>query len=54
MDKEQIVSLIDQIVGDENTSASETFNSILSSKVSDYLDLKKLELAGAIYGGKDE
>jgi hypothetical protein len=54
MDREQIAALIDQIISDENSTAAETFNSIVSSKVSDYLDLKKLELAGAIYGGRDE
>lgn len=54
MDREQIATLINQIVDGENSEAQETFNSIVSSKVSDYLDLKKLELAGAIYGAKDE
>lgn len=54
MDREQIAALIDQIISDKNSEAQETFNSVVTSKVSDYLDLKKLELAGAIYGAKDE
>lgn len=54
MDKEQIAALINQIVDGENSEAQDTFQHIVSSKVSDYLDLKKLELAGAIYGAKDE
>lgn len=54
MDKEQISALINQIIDGENSEAQATFDSIVSSKVSDYLDLKKLELAGAIYGAKDE
>lgn len=54
MDKEQITALIDDIIDDKNSEALTNFSSIISSKVSDYLDLKKLELSSTIYGSKDE
>lgn len=47
--KELINNLIDNIVDGKNTDAQEIFNTIVSSKLSDALEVKKREVAMAIY-----
>tara|TARA_B100001057_G_scaffold108143_1_gene105871 strand:- start:3173 stop:3553 length:381 start_codon:yes stop_codon:yes gene_type:complete len=45
--------LIDQITGDDLVGAEGSFQSIIQDKLSDALDAKKVEIAGAVYNGID-
>ena len=43
--------LIDQITTDDLVNAEGSFNSIIADKLSDALDNRKVEIAGAVYNG---
>ena len=51
---ETINSMIDKIIGGDNTSAKEDFEALISAKVTNALDVKKQELAQSIYTDKAE
>lgn len=53
MDKETINSLIDKILDGENVSAKEDFDSLITQKMNDAMDSKKIEIASSIYGNEE-
>ena len=53
MDNAELInSMIDKIVGGENTSAKEDFEALISAKVSNALEVKKQEVAQSIYSNE--
>ena len=52
MNKETINSMIDKILDGDNVSAKEDFESLITQKMNDALDHKKVEVASSIYGGE--
>lgn len=46
-------SLIDKIVSGDNTEAQSDFNSLIAAKVQDALDIRKAEIAQAVYSSQD-
>lgn len=54
-DNLQIVNdLIDKIIAGDNLAAKETFDSAISAKMQDAIDLKKAEVAQSIYNTTPE
>jgi len=49
---EAISNMIDDILAGNNTEAKEVFDSIVSNKMTDALDVRKTELAQAIYSNE--
>jgi hypothetical protein len=49
-----ISSMIDSILSGDNLAAKDTFASIISSKLTDALDAKKLEVAQGVYSDTQE
>lgn len=47
--KELISKLIDDIVVGNSSDAGETFNTVIGAKLTDALDVKKVEVAQSIY-----
>ena len=55
MDNAELInSMIDKIVGGENTSAKEDFEALISAKVSNALEVKKQEVAQSIYSNQQQ
>ena len=52
-DEEPVRDLVDQITGDDLVSAEGSFTSIISDKIRDALDNKKVEIANSVYNGID-
>ena len=52
-DEEPVRDLVDQITGDDLVSAEGSFTSIVSDKIRDALDNKKVEIANSVYNGID-
>ena len=52
MNKETINSMIDKILDGDNVSAKEDFESLITQKMNDALDIKKTEVAASIYGSE--
>ncbi len=50
---ELIHNMIDNILDNKNTEAQETFKSLLSQKLNDALEAKKVEVAQSIYGTQE-
>lgn len=51
---ETISDMLLKIVDGDNTGAKEDFENIISQKLNDALDAKRMEIAQAIYGEKGE
>jgi len=51
---EAISNMIDDILAGNNTEAKEVFDIIVSNKMTDALDVRKTELAQAIYSNEKE
>jgi hypothetical protein len=51
---EAISKMIDDIIAGNNTEAEDSFKNIISSKVSDALDQRKIEVASNIYNNDPE
>ena len=51
---EAISKMIDDIIAGNNTEAEDSFKNIISSKVSDALDQRKIEVAINIYNNDQE
>jgi len=50
MDKSEIINqMINHIIDNKNTEAGESFNSLISAKLNDALEAKKIEVAQTIY-----
>lgn len=49
-----ISGMIDKIVDGENTDAQADFEALISAKLSDALDAKRVEVAKSIYGSDEE
>lgn len=50
MDKSEIINqMINHIIDNKNTEAGESFNSLISTKLNDALEAKKIEVAQTIY-----
>jgi hypothetical protein len=49
---EAISNMIDDILAGNNTEAKEVFDNIVSNKMTDALDVRKTELAQAIYSNE--
>lgn len=52
--KELIDKLIDDVLAGNNTDAKETFDTAISQKVTDALEVKKLEVAQSVYSSEEE
>ena len=52
-DEEPVRDLVDQITGDDLVNAEGSFTSIVSDKIRDALDNKKVEIANSVYNGID-
>lgn len=53
MDQQEILSsLIDKIITGDNTGAQDNFSAIMSSRLNDALNDKKVELAQAVYSSQ--
>ncbi|NBU97827.1 MAG: hypothetical protein EBS19_06385 [Spirochaetia bacterium] len=50
---ELIHNMIDNILDNKNSEAQETFKSLLSQKLNDALEAKKVEVAQSIYGTQE-
>ena len=50
---EQINSMIDKILGGDNTSAKEDFEALISAKVASAIEVKKQEVAQSIYQNQE-
>ena len=50
---ELIHSMIDNILDNKNTEAQETFKSLLSQKLNDALEAKKVEVAQSVYSPQE-
>ena len=46
--------MIDDIIDGNNTDAKDGFESALSSKLTDALDARKIEIAQSLFGGSQE
>jgi len=51
---EAITKMIDDIIAGNNTEAEDNFKNIISTKVSDALDQRKIEVASNIYNNDQE
>jgi len=50
MNKSEIINqMINHIIDNKNTEAGESFNSLISAKLNDALEAKKIEVAQTIY-----
>jgi hypothetical protein len=55
VDTTEIINrMIDDIIDGNNTDAKDGFESALSSKLSDALDVRKVELAQSIYSKEED
>ena len=52
--KELVDKFIDDVLAGQNTDARETFDAAISQKITDALEVKKLEVAQAVYSKSDE
>jgi hypothetical protein len=50
---ETVASMLDRVLSGESSDALNDFQEIISSKISDALDIKKVEIASSL-GAKDE
>lgn len=46
--------MVDRIIDGDNTGAQADFEALISAKLSDALDAKKVEVARSIYGDEEE
>ena len=55
MDTTEIINkMIDDIIDGNNTDAKDGFESALSNKLTDALDVRKIELAQSLYNQEEE
>lgn len=54
MDNELLKSFVQDIVAGNNINAKEKFDTLVSSRVSDSLDARKVEVANSIFNGTNE
>lgn len=55
MDTSQLINkMIDDIIDGNNTDAKDSFETVISNKLTDALDVRKVELAQSIYSKEEE